>query len=199
MPSSFGARWTPEANSEAEEWFRRKTPISKRSYDLLTGKAKEQAFTVARVAHVDALTSILDAIQSAIDNGTTFDDFKVDVPLPDWHAETVFRNNVQSAYNAGRHERHTDPDVIADRPYWMFDAVSDDATTPVCRACDGVILPADHPWWSTHYPILHHNCRSTVISLTEEEAFEMGVTASPPTIDADAGFGARPAGPVAIT
>ena len=73
--------------------------------------------------------------------------------------------------------------------YLKFDAVGDDRTTEVCAACDGTVLPASHPWWSSHSIPLHFGCRSIVIELTEREAKAIGVTASPPSVKVPEGFG----------
>jgi len=55
-----------------------------------------------------------------------------------------------------------------------------------------VILAADHPWWQTHYPILHPNCRHRVSTLTQAQAEREGITAHPPSVDVPAGFGIAP-------
>ena len=71
----------------------------------------------------------------------------------------------------------------------MFSAVLDSRTTPTCRACHGTILPASDPWWLTHVPPLHHNCRSAIVAISAGEAALYGVTTSPPSAGADDGWG----------
>lgn len=62
----------------------------------------------------------------------------------------------------------------------------------ICEACNNVVLPADDPFWGSHTPPLHYNCRSTVVALSVDEADDEGVTGEPPADDADEGFGAPP-------
>lgn len=103
---------------------------------------------------------------------------------------TIFRTNVMTSYNSGRHEAAQQ--VKKERPYWRFDGPIDNRTTDICRPCVGVILPADHPWWRTHYSPLHVNCRHRVSTLTKEQAEEQGITKSPPDVQAADGFGKPP-------
>lgn len=190
---------------EAVEQFRKLTPISDDDYERLTARAKRKAFKVAGLANLDVVQDTFDAIGDAIKNGTSLDDFKAavgdaleaawhgDVENPGWRLETIFRTNVQRAYGEGRYRQATDPDTLEDRPYWQFDAVLDDATTEVCEDCNGTILPADDPWWDEHQPPLHFNCRSTIITLTEDQAAAQGgAVAKPPKTEADDGFGDPP-------
>jgi len=50
-------------------------------------------------------------------------------------------------------------------PLLQFDAVIDSQTSDTCRPLDGVIKPADDPFWDFYYPPNHFNCRSTVRQL----------------------------------
>ena len=75
--------------------------------------------------------------------------------------------------------RTLDPDIVLE-----FQAVLDDRTSPVCRACAGTRLRASDSWWDTHTPPLHPHCRSTVRPSTQ------GPTGRPSSPDA------RPSGPL---
>lgn len=190
---------------EAVEQFRKLTPIGDDDYEALTARAKRKAFKVAGIAQLDLVQDTFDAIADALENGTDLDEFKDavgdalesawhgGVENPGWRLETIFRTNVQRAYGEGRYRQATDPDTLQDRPYWQFDAVLDDATTDVCEDCQGTVLPADDPWWGDHLPPLHFNCRSTFITLTEEQARAAGgIDEKGPDADAHDGFGEPP-------
>jgi SPP1 gp7 family putative phage head morphogenesis protein len=184
---------------EAIEAFRRRVPISDREWDRLTVEAREYAFKVAGVAQADQVQRVYDAIDRAIKEGTTLQDFKAeagDLTKSPAHAETVFRTNVLTAYNAGRHAIFSEPHVRKDRPYLRFDAVGDSRMTEVCEACDGIILPADHSFWLTFSPPLHYACRSVLVSLDQEEAEAEGISPGPPMTSArpQPGFGRPPSG-----
>ena len=107
---------------------------------------------------------------------------------------TIFRTNVQSAFNSVRYTRMNGD---ATRPFWQFAAILDESTTMGCQRCDGTTLASDDTWWATHWPPLHHHCRSTVLPLTPEELEAVGgITERPPvnaTVAAE-GFGLTPDG-----
>lgn len=187
---------------EAIAWFRKRVKVTRAEWEAMTAAARYRAFVVSNVAQLDMVHDVWAAVDAAVSKGTTLADFKKDVAAklrrawgasvddPAWRLETIFRTNVQSAYATGRYRQATDPDVLEDRPVWMFDAVLDGRETEVCRRCDGTKQPADNEWWRTHSPPLHHNCRSSLITLTEEQAGQ--VTARPPEDAAQEGFGHAP-------
>ena len=197
------AKLPPE---EAIASLRRRVALTKGEFARLSAKERAQSFTVAGVVDLDIISETLQAITDAIAEGKTYEEFvetigaKLEaewgdsVANPGARLETIFRTNVQSAYSAGRYEQATDPDTLAVRPYWMFSAILDDRTTTICMACDGTVRPASDAWWHSHFAPLHMNCRSTVITLSEELAKEEGITHVPPRLAATAqnGFGGPP-------
>jgi SPP1 gp7 family putative phage head morphogenesis protein len=182
-------------------WFRKRVALKKPEWVALRKRTGEHAFTVANVAQLDVVNHVWKAIDSAVAKGTSFDEFKKTVgdslraawggtvDNPPWRIETIFRTNVQNAYSAGRYRQATHPDVLEQRPVWMFDAILDGRETAVCAACDGTKRPAADSWWQSHNPPLHHNCRSSLITLTETQA---GKLTKAPSASADEGFGAAP-------
>jgi len=191
----------PDKFEEAIEAFRKRVPMTRKEWDALTEAQREHAFMVSEVARADVVSELCEAVDKAIEHGTTFAEFKDGVgellesswggPKPG-RLETIFRTNVQTAYNAGRHAVFSAPAVRKARPYLRFDGVEDDRQTDICEACNGVVLPADDPYWNSHTPPLHFNCRSTVVALSSDEADDEGVTDDPPEEDADDGFGRPP-------
>ncbi len=179
--------------------------MRKAEWSALGTAARQRGFTVADVTHLDVINSVWLALDDAIANGATFDDFKKtagptleaewagSVKNPPARLETIFRNGVLQANNAGRDAQMRNPVILDRRPYWQFVDVDDNRECPICTACHGTILPADDPWWQTHSPQLHHQCRCRRRPLTVKQAEAAGVTASPPTVSAQKGFGAPPA------
>jgi SPP1 gp7 family putative phage head morphogenesis protein len=185
----------------AVAWFRKLVPVTDAQWAAMGEAARRQAFRVAGAAQADLITEVWNAVDSALVEGTTFADFQAEVGdklASAWGGEdanrldTVFRTNIQNAYGAGRYYEQHDPDVKAQRTYLQFSATLDHRVTDTCRALHGTIRPIDDPFWMTRQPPLHFRCRSTTISLTEEEARELGVTETPPTANAMAGFGLPP-------
>jgi uncharacterized protein with gpF-like domain len=171
------------------------------AFDALVEAAHDRAFMISGVSQLDVVTDVWKALDSAIANGTTFDDFKSAVSdrlASAWggddpqRVETIFRNACQLSYGRGRYEQMTDPDVLEERPFWKFLGIDDGRQSPICHECNDTCLEADSPWWATHYPPLHHDCRSDVTTLTAEQAQAMGLTDKPPSVSASAGFGKTP-------
>lgn len=183
----------------AIEHFRSLVPMTADEYEFLDSEAQKQAFVVSGVVQLDLVSEIYNAIDDAIANGATLEDFKkaVSASVKDaWSAgseldahrlETIFRTNVQSAYMAGRYAEHTDPEALEDRPYWQYDAT--DESCDVCEPCDGVVLPAEDPWWNSHHPILHPNCACDVDAISHDDAKERGIDKAGPDVEAADGYG----------
>jgi SPP1 gp7 family putative phage head morphogenesis protein len=194
----------PAEFKEAIEAFRKRVPMSDAEWETLTTGEREYAFKVAQVAQADVVTQVYEAIDRAVTKGTTFEAFKASVAESletSWggekpgRLETIFRTNVLGAYNEGRHAIFTAPAVKRARPYWRFDGIEDARQSSICEALSkagGVLLPVDDPFWKSHVPPLHHNCRSTVVALSAEEAADEGVNDEAPDAEPDEGFGAAP-------
>jgi len=192
----------PVKFKEAIKAFRKKVPMTEDEWGELEADELQFAFTVANVTQLDLVVDVYEAITRAIENGTTLEDFKAEVGerlSEEWGGadgglmETIFRTNVQGAYNGGRHAA---ADEMRDtRPYWRFDVVLDARTSEnICRPCAALVLAADDGWWATHYPPLHPNCRSIATTLTQAEAEEEGISGSGPDVDVVSGFGIEPTG-----
>lgn len=150
--------------AQAIEFFRDKTVMTAEEYSALVAEigeyAASQAFTVARIAQADLLQDLHAEILKAIEEGGTFWDFRQGIDeimertgwegLAPHRLDNIFRTNVQSAYNVGRHKQMKS---IADRrPYWEYDAVNDSDTRPSHLAHDGKIRHHEHPFWDEWYP-----------------------------------------------
>jgi SPP1 gp7 family putative phage head morphogenesis protein len=189
-----------ERFDEALAWFESRVPYTRDQFDALDDMARRNAFYISGGLELEAVQTVLDEIKRNVEKGEPFEAFQKSVREklagklgPDgFHLETVYRNAVQASYNTGRWYQLTDPEMTLLRPYLMFDAVLDDRTTSVCRACDGVVKAHDDPWWLTHAPALHHRCRSTLRSLRPSEARRRGITASDPVVEVPDGWGAAP-------
>jgi SPP1 gp7 family putative phage head morphogenesis protein len=111
------------------------------------------------MASLDALKDLQGSLTDSIKTGQSLADWKKDVQfilknwgIGGWRAETIYRTNLQTAYQVGRYEQMTDPDVIEMRPYWRYVAVMDAHTRPTHAAMHGRVFPADDPIWDHWYP-----------------------------------------------
>lgn len=180
-----------DADKEAIRWFKRRVPIRKEEWLALDVKTRKRAFTVARVSQLNVINDTLKAITKAIEKGETLEQFKARTKgrFEEWHAEVIFRNNLQAAYAHGREAQLREPEALEQRPFWMYSSVLDSRTTEVCRRIHGTVLPASSKWWHTHTPPLHHQCRGIKRALTPEQAAKLGVAKRGPRVPAQEGFG----------
>lgn len=187
---------------EAIDNISERTPVTREVWDALEEAARLRAFTVSGLASVALVSEVHEAITRAVAEGTTLAEFKAAVgPALEaaWgkanapRLETIFRTNVQTAYNAARHAEMSRPAVRAARPFWRFVSILDGRTTETCAPLNNVVRPVNDPFWQTSWPPLHFNCRSTVVSLSRSQAAEAGgVSELPEAAPPGRGFGASP-------
>jgi len=171
--------------TEAIEWMMSRASVSKDDfYNNIDPKARYRAFTVSKLTSLDAIERTKELLNKTLEEGETmkewYDRLKSDEILSKigfhennpFYLETVFRTNTISAYNAGRWEEiQMNKENIA---FLEYVAIDDSRTTEICSALDGVRLPPDDPFWKTHYPPNHFNCRSQVIEVSPDEVEVFG-------------------------
>lgn len=155
---------------EAIKYFRDKRVVRSEEFNDLRDEARSAAFTVGGIYRDDVLEAFKSEIARALEDGTPqrevikrFREILAGAghkQLGAFHLETVFRTNIQMAYGVGR--RRALEEVTDDLSLWEYHAVMDDRTRPQHAALDGMVLPADHPFWDEHYPPWGFNCRCTV-------------------------------------
>lgn len=173
---------TPE---QAIEFFKSKQPLTSIDYKALDAQAKTRAFSTA-TSETEYLSGkfqdgLIKALQEGMSQGQWVKYVQKDL-LPKLginpkaigetphHLNTVFRTNVQSAYQAGHWDALQDPFVQSVFGYLQYHAVMDGGTTPFCAFYDGKVWKIDNPIARTLFPPNHYNCRSDMMELTEEEA-----------------------------
>lgn len=146
---------------------------------------RRRAFTVAKVAKADALQTLLDELRRAQSSGVSYDEWKKSTKEvlerkgygtrddgSAWRLDTIYRTNMQTAYQAGRYERMQQ---TSDRfEFWEYRAVGDRRTRPKHKALDGLILPKDDPFWNRVFPPNGYRCRCSVTALTRKQALRKG-------------------------
>ncbi|MFC3716813.1 phage minor head protein [Luteimonas soli] len=199
MPVQAAFDLAPE---EAVAFFRDKGLLASFAWQDVWQQEHEIAFTVAKMVDLDLLSDVRDAVDQAMAEGLTLQQFKAQITPrlvsagwwgvreqadPETGAkqlvqlgsprrlETIFRTNMMTAYAAGEWQQIQD--AAEDAPYLMYDAVDDNRTREQHRAWDGTVLRWDDPWWQTHRPPNGWNCRCSVIQLGEDELALAGKSA----------------------
>lgn len=164
---------------EAIEFFKDKIVLTPAQYYSLARQAKVNAFTVSEITSLDVLNDIFDELTKALETGSTMEEFRQAINarmqakgwtgLTPYRADLVFRQNIQTAYQVGRWQRMTDPDVISDRPYGVYSAVIDAVTRISHRGMNGVCRRLDDPFWDTWCPPNGFKCRCSVRTLSQRQ------------------------------
>lgn len=165
---------------KALAYWQSKRPVSAAEFDKLDSAAKSRAFAVAGLAKQDMVSDLHASLYAAKQSGETLEQWKRRIPdilaAQGWNGhrlENIFRTNVQTAYNAGRYAQMRE--VAKGRPYWQYLAVGDERTRPAHAAINGMVFPADHEFWDTHYPPNGFRCRCTVRSLSARQVERQGL------------------------
>lgn len=140
---------------------------------------RDWAFTISGITKAELLSEIKEEILRAMEEGLTLADFRKALSeiferhgyaaLNPWRIDTIYRTNLQNAYQSGRLRQTMDDAVLSARPYWRYVAVRDMATRPEHAAMHGRIFRADSPVWQTWYPPNGFNCRCTVQTVSARE------------------------------
>lgn len=176
---SFGLGENATPFEEAVEWFLAKGIMTREEFNRLSDVEKTRAFTVAKIYAADEIQRVYDACERAISLGTTLYDFRQevgDLAMSRWHAETVFRTNVMSAYGRGHWEQAQQTQSLM--PYGRYSAVMDGRTRPSHARLHGLVYRLDHPFWQTYWPPWDYNCRCHVVLLSQWEVDRRGIKVS---------------------
>ena len=161
---------------------------------------RQYAFTVSKLASVEQMRFVLNALAKSVKDGGTFSDFKKQIAkdgikLPESYLDNVFRTNVQNAYSRGRWlEQQANK---AERPYLQYRAINDSRVRPTHLKLDKVIRHIDDDFWQTHTPPTAFRCRCYTRSLSLKDAMEAGITPDDrlPQVQPDAGWSFKPSLP----
>jgi hypothetical protein len=141
-------------------------------WDDIWKSAHDRAFMVAGAAKADLLADLAGAVDQAIAGGETFEAFKKrfeDIVKKHgwtgwtgeeteagraWRARIIYQTNLSTSYAAGRLAQLKD----AGFKYWVYRHTPNEHPRLQHLAWDGMTLPADHPFWQTHYPPSGWNC-----------------------------------------
>lgn len=143
------------------------------------------AFVVAGAAKAGLLSDLRRAVDAAITQGETLKQFRAQfdnaVTKHDWkynggrgwRTRVIYDTNLSTSYAAGRYQQMQT--VKADRPWWRY-RHSEAVTEPreAHLAWDGLVLHADDPWWTTHYPPNGWGCQCYVETLSDEDLARLG-------------------------
>ena len=171
---------------EAIQFFRQKLGLKSEIWSAIYAEEHDHAFTVAGVMRDDMLTDFRLAIDTAIADGTTYQTFLGEFDTivgkygwsyngsRGWRSRTIYETNIRASYQAGRYAQMTDPDVLKYRPNWMYQHGDSVHPRPPHVAWHGTVLPADDPWWESHFTPNGWGCKCRVVALSGRDLTRLG-------------------------
>lgn len=170
---------------EQAEFFRRKLNMPTEAWTDVYAQQQNYSFMVAGANRNDLVADFRAAVDKAITDGGTLEDFRRDFDEivarygwsynggRNWRSRVIFETNLNTTYMAGRYEQLMA--VREDRPYWQYlhsDAVEE--PRPLHEGWDGMVLRWDDPWWQYHFPTNGWGCQCRVIALSDSDLQRMG-------------------------
>lgn len=174
---------------EAIDFLRNKVNVPTAMWTDLWQEEHSASFAVAGATNKALVSDFHDAVNKAIANGTTLEDFRKDFDNivadygwdynggRNWRSRIIFDTNMSTAYAAGRWQQIQQ--VKAQRPYLRYVHLEGQAhPRPEHASWHNTVLPVDDPWWLTHYPPNGWNCHCTVESLNDRDLDRYGLSVS---------------------
>lgn len=173
------------------EYIRNKKLRPAFSYKDVWNEEHATAFTVAKAMQLDVLSDIKGAVEKAIENGTTFEQFKKELkptlmqkgwwgkkkmtdPLTgetiaaqlgsDRRLKTIYSTNLRSAYQKGQYDRTMESDL---HPYLMYRIGPSLRHREQHVRWNNLIRPKDDPIWNYIFPPNGYGCKCYTVAVTE--------------------------------
>ena len=140
--------------------------------------AHDRGFMVAGAQSADLLAGLAAAVDRAVTEGVGIDQFRNDFSHWvkqtgwdytgdfNWRTRTIYRTNIATSYAAGRNAQLREGDF----PYLMYKHGGSADPRPEHLAWDGIVLPADHPFWRTHFAPNGWGCSCRIIGVRSLDA-----------------------------
>lgn len=162
------------------------------SWQDLWNEEHTRAFTISRLTEQRLLEFIQAELEKAVQEGTRLEEWattvrerlqeagwwgkrrvidaatgeEVTTTFDPSRLQLIFEVNTRQSYAAGRWARI---ERTKERfPLVMYRTMRDERVRASHRPWDGLALPADHPFWATHYPPNGWRCRCTAFAVDEK-------------------------------
>lgn len=200
----------PPRPKETSQWFKRKGIVPSFDWTDVWQEEHAIAFTVAKGMEFDVLENIKQEVQKAINQGTTFNDFKKNLKpvlkqLGWWgqkdmtdpstgetkrvqlgstrRLKTIFDTNLRTARAAGQWERIQRTQKAL--PYLVYELGPSENHRAQHVRWSRLVLRADDPFWQKHFPPNGWGCKCRVRQISAMAARKLGITKAPPTTTKD--------------
>jgi hypothetical protein len=184
-------------------FFKAKLNLPTDRWNDIMRSAHDRAFVVAGAANADLLADLNAAVLRGIETGSGLEAFRKDFKEivqkhgwtgwtgqgtaagEAWRTRVIYQTNTATSYAAGRWQHLKNEQLLKVKPYWKYihaDGVAH--PRPLHVSWHGLVLPHDHPFWTTHFPPNGWGCHCRVVAV-DARAYAAA---------ADAGMAAPPEG-----
>lgn len=165
---------------QAINFYRNKIKLPTSGWTDIWQEQHSHAFVVAGAAQDALVEDFYNAVQKAKWDGGGYAEFRTRFDeivakhgwahngAPGWRSRVIYDTNITQSYNAGRYQQMVALKDI--KPYWEYDHTSIEHPRLEHKAWDGIILPADDPWFVTHYAANGWGCKCRIHALSGFEA-----------------------------
>lgn len=176
--STFNTETVSGALKQAVEAGRAKQAVTRTVFDNVDARTRLEAFTAAGNHTEKTISVIQSKVHNAIENGTSFEDFKKSL-TPELLARTtapdlVYENAINNAYHRARYESQRD--IKTFKPFLRYVTFGDDRVRPNHKILNGRVSRQDDPFWSLNYPPNGHRCRCTARAVSNRDLDRLGLT-----------------------
>lgn len=135
----------------------------------------DRGVMVAGAMKADLLSDLAAAIDKTIAQGGTLEGFRKDFAAAvqrtgwdytgsfDWRTRVIYQTNMRTSYAAGRLAQ------LQRFAYWMYKHGDPAEPRPLHLAWNGMVLPADHAFWKSHYPPNGWGCTCRAVGVRRPE------------------------------
>ncbi|MEQ5870236.1 hypothetical protein J4E08_10035 [Sagittula sp. NFXS13] len=177
MAELTGTFHRPFAEQVAAWKIRAANRVPTSRWDDMWQDSHDRAFMVAGAMKADLLADLAQAVGKVIEDGQSIEAFRKDfreiVAKRGWHGWTgegtkageawrtkvIYTTNMRSTYAAGRYAQLTEGNF----KFWVYRHSGATEPREQHLAWDGLILPADHLFWRTHFPPNGWGCGCYVV------------------------------------
>jgi hypothetical protein len=192
------------APKEALAWFDAKSLQVGFDHNDVWQQEHSRAFTVAKAMQIDVLSDIRDAVQGALKEGKTFNQFRAELTpvlqnkgwwgqqeMTDPHdgrlkevqlgsarrLHTIYRTNMRTARAAGQWDRIQR--TLKTHPYLQYNLGPSEHHRTEHESWNKLVLPANDPFWQTHFAPNGWGCKCRIRQLSTAEAKRLGINTAP--------------------
>ena len=178
-------------------FFRSKLPLPTERWDDITDEAALWAFTLAGVEKAFVLQTVRDAIAAILNRDTdaidTYADFSAKFQdamerggygsKTPWRTSLVFRQNIRTAYAAGRYQQMEEPEMRRSHPYRQWWHGHPIEPRLHHEALHQKVFKADDPFFNYVSVPSGFGCTCKILPLSERDLKREGLEVSEPPRD----------------